>query len=138
MTAAMDRARRSPLRFLAPVGLAVFFIAFLVVVTTADVSDNGDSNNDNERAEQRDLKGGDRGERRRNDREERLPDEVYIVKEGDTLDSISQKTGVSIQDLYDFNPGLDSQTLVTGQCVRLKETTRRCPKTSEPDSGLPQ
>ena len=124
MTAAMDRARRSPLRFLAPLGLAAFAIAFLLVIATAGDSGGGDSGNADDAAEQRDLKGGgggDRRERRREDREERLPDDVYIVKEGDTLASISQKTGISVEELQELNPQLDPQALVTVQRVRLRE-----------------
>jgi LysM domain len=124
MTAAMDRARRSPLRFLAPIGLVAFLFAFLLVVTSADdVSDGGDSNDANDKAQQRDLKGGDGGdrERRRERREDRLPDDVYVVKEGDTLASIAEKTGISVEELQELNPNLDPQTLVTGQEVRLRE-----------------
>jgi hypothetical protein len=122
MTAAMDRARRSPLRFLAPVGLVGFFLAFLLIVVTTDVSDGDGSNNGNDEAEQRDLRGtGDREERRRERREERLPDEVYVVKEGDTLASIADKTGISVEELQELNPNLDPQALVTGQRVRLRE-----------------
>ena len=126
MTAAMDRARRSPLRFLAPIGLVVSVIAFLVVVTSADdVSDDGDANGGNDAAEQRDLEGGgedDDRERRRERREERAADEdVYVVKEGDTLASIAEKTGKSVEELQELNPELDPQALVTGQEVRLRE-----------------
>ena len=87
MTAAMDRARRSPLRFLAPLGLVAFALAFLIVVVSADLSDGGDSNGANREAEQRDLRGDSREARRerREDRENRLPDEVYVVKGYSTL-----------------------------------------------------
>ena len=123
MTAAMDRARRSPLRFLAPIGLVAFAFAFLLVVTTADVSDGGDSNDGTDRAEQRDLKGGDGRERRRERREEeRTADEdVYLVKEGDTLASIADATDKTVEELQELNPQLDPQALVTGQEVRLRE-----------------
>jgi hypothetical protein len=121
MTAAMDRARRSPLRFLAPIGLVAFVFALLLVVTTADVSDGGGSNDANDEAEQRDLRGGERRERPRERREDRLPDDVYVVKEGDTLASIAEKTGITVEELQELNPDLDPQTLVTGQRVRLRE-----------------
>jgi hypothetical protein len=123
MTAAMDRARRSPLRFLAPVGLVAFALAFLIVVVSADMSDGGDSNGANREAEQRDLRGDRRDARRerREDRENRLPDEVYVVKEGDTLASISEKVGIPVEKLQELNPALDPQTLTTGQQVRLRE-----------------
>jgi LysM domain len=141
MTAGMDRARRSPLRFLAPVGLVVFFFAFLLVVTTADVSDGGDSNDANDQAEQRDLKdGNDRGERRRERREQRENrgrDDVYIVKEGDTLASIAEETEISVEEIQELNPNLDPQTLTTGQCVLLRDGAE-CPGASAPPSGSTQ
>jgi LysM repeat protein len=45
----------------------------------------------------------------------------YIVKRGDTLSSISQKTGVSIQTLQALNPKLvDPNSLQTAQRLRLR------------------
>jgi LysM repeat protein len=45
----------------------------------------------------------------------------YIVKSGDTLSSISQKTGVSIQTLQALNPKLiDPNSLQTAQRLRLR------------------
>ena len=122
MTAAMDRARRSPLRFLAPFGLVAFTLAFLLVVTSADVSDDGAPNRANDAAQQRDLEGGDRRERRRERRDEqRVEDDVYIVKEGDNLGAIAEKTGVSVEELQELNPEVDPQALVTGQKIKLRE-----------------
>ena len=46
---------------------------------------------------------------------------MYIVKEGDTLGSIAEKTGKSVEELQELNPELDPQALVTGQEVRLRE-----------------
>jgi hypothetical protein len=116
----MDRETGSPLRFLAPLALVVFALAFLVVVVTADVSDGGNSNEDNEQAEQRDLRG-ERRTRRRERRQDRLPQRVYRVKEGDTIATIAEKTGVPVEKILQLNPNLDPQTLTTGQEVRLRE-----------------
>ena len=44
----------------------------------------------------------------------------YKVKEGDTLDIVSQKTGVSVSDLMRFNGIYKSKSLRTGQVLRLK------------------
>ncbi len=44
---------------------------------------------------------------------------AYIVKSGDTLSSISIKTGVSLARIQALNPKLDSQSLQTGQRVKL-------------------
>ena len=44
---------------------------------------------------------------------------AYIVKSGDTLSSIAIKTGVSLARIQALNPKLDSQSLQTGQRVKL-------------------
>jgi LysM repeat protein len=119
----MDRTRRSPLRFLAPIALVAFGLALLLVVSSADLSDDGGSGGASEEAEQRDL-GSDRSERRRERDAETTPTRQpakYVVKEGDTLGSIAEETGVPVEELQELNPELDPQALVTGQEVRLRE-----------------
>lgn len=43
----------------------------------------------------------------------------YVVEPGDTLSSISRKTGVPVERLSQLNPDLDPQALISGQRVRL-------------------
>ena len=45
---------------------------------------------------------------------------VYIVKSGDTLSAIADKTGVSLATIQRLNPKLDADTLHAGQHVRLR------------------
>src|SRR5215211_5043636 len=105
-------ARRSPLRFLAPVALVAFGIALLMIVSS---SDNGDGNNQpsaSERAKDRDLgtttkkKG-----KRRKSANGSLPTRSYTVQRGDTLGSISEKTGIPVEKLQELNPQIDPQQL---------------------------
>jgi serine/threonine protein kinase len=49
-----------------------------------------------------------------------LPPNIYVVKVGDTLGSIAQKTGVPVTRLQALNPGLDQFSLVAGQRVKIK------------------
>lgn len=51
----------------------------------------------------------------------------YVVKRGDSLSRISEKTGVSLRRLEELNPALDPLSLVPGQRLRLKVTPRRTP-----------
>ncbi|MEA2351873.1 MAG: LysM domain, partial [Thermoleophilaceae bacterium] len=44
----------------------------------------------------------------------------YVVKTGDTLGSIAQKTGVPVEKLQELNPTLDPQALVSGQRIKLR------------------
>jgi LysM repeat protein len=45
----------------------------------------------------------------------------YVVKSGDSLSSISVKTGVSVPKLETLNPGVDPAALQTGQRLRLRQ-----------------
>ena|SRR5437588_5969096 len=44
----------------------------------------------------------------------------YVVKSGDSLSSISVKTGVSVPRLESLNRGVDPAALQTGQRLRLR------------------
>jgi hypothetical protein len=117
-------ARRSPLRFLAPVALVCFGLALLLIVSSSNGGDGGSEPTASERAKERDLGKAERRERRaRRDAQTPggLPTKTYTVKSGDTLGSISEKTGIPIQKLQELNPELDPQQLVSGQKIKLRE-----------------
>jgi hypothetical protein len=44
----------------------------------------------------------------------------YIVKSGDSLSSISVRTGVSVPALESLNPGVDPSALQAGQHLKLR------------------
>jgi len=44
---------------------------------------------------------------------------VHIIQPGDTLGAISRRYGVSLDALYEANPGIDPRTLQIGQRVRV-------------------
>jgi LysM repeat protein len=44
----------------------------------------------------------------------------YVVKSGDTLESISAKCGVSLDELLELNPEIDPLTLNPGDRIRIK------------------
>lgn len=44
----------------------------------------------------------------------------YVVQNGDTLTSISEKTGVSVERLQELNPDIDPQILNSGERLRLR------------------
>jgi LysM repeat protein len=46
---------------------------------------------------------------------------VYVVKSGDSLSTISVKTGVSVATLEALNPGIDPNALQTGQRLTLRK-----------------
>ncbi len=102
-------------RLFAPIALVACAIAFLFVLATSDTG--GD---DSERAsgttERTTTQGASTTERKAPARRA-----TYSVKTGDTLGSISQKTGVSVENLQLLNPELDPQALVSGQKIKLRE-----------------
>ena len=50
----------------------------------------------------------------------------YSIKQGDTLSSIAQKTGVSVSDILKLNPGLkDPKKIQADQVIRMPENAIR-------------
>src|SRR5947209_3235302 len=46
---------------------------------------------------------------------------VYVVQAGDSLSSISDKTGISVAELEALNPGIDPNALQTGHRLILRK-----------------
>jgi LysM repeat protein len=115
-------ARRSPLRFLAPVALVAFGIAILMVVSSSGGSDSDSKPTASEQEKDRDLGASTKKKsKRRASANGSLPTRTYTVKSGDTLGSISEKTGIPVDKLQELNPQLDPQQLVSGQKIKLRE-----------------
>jgi LysM repeat protein len=45
---------------------------------------------------------------------------AYVVKEGDTLTGISERTGVPVDEIEALNPRIDPQALQAGQKLKLR------------------
>jgi LysM repeat protein len=119
----MSTDQRSPARVLAPLAIVAFGLALLLIVASSGGGDESRSTSQADSEESRDLQV-ERGEKRRKERAKRddaLPQDVYVVKTGDTLGSIAEKTGVPVEKLQDLNPELDPQALVSGQKIKLRE-----------------
>ena len=122
----MPTQKRTPARVLAPLALVAFGIALLLIVASAGGGDDEPSNSTASQQEQRDLELA-KEKRRRQKTEQReegqgkVSTEVYVVKTGDTLGSIAEKTGVPVEKLQELNPELDPQALVSGQKIKLRE-----------------
>jgi len=113
-------ARRSPLRFLAPVALVAFGIALLMIVSQSNGGDGNDTPSASEQEKARDLGASGRKSEKKK-RDSSLPTRTYTVKRGDTLGSISEKTGIPVDKLQELNPQIDPQQLTTGQKIKLRE-----------------
>lgn len=107
------------LRLLAPVAVAVFAVALVVVLATSGALWGGDSSQsaDSSSGERQ----SERGERRRDRRERASGPASYTIQAGDTLGSIASENDVSVERLQELNPQLDPQALTAGQRIRLRE-----------------
>ena len=116
-------ARRSPLRFLAPVALVAFGLALLVVLSSSSTDDGNSTPSASEREKDRDLGTSTKKKKRKSKSSANgtLPTRSYTVQRGDTLGSISEKTGIPVEKLQELNPQIDPQQLTTGQKIKLKE-----------------
>ena len=112
------RPRRSPLRWLAPLALAACLFAVYSVVDAGPSSDDAAttrSSGEGSSTAKRNTNVSDRSKRKRNAGRAR----TYTVKPGDTLSSIAEKAGLTLARVQELNPELDSQSLQTGQRVKL-------------------
>jgi LysM repeat protein len=113
------RPRRSPARWLAPVVLvACAFAVYSIVNATLLSSDEPAATStakSSTNAKSRTTSKRSGASKRRAARRRR----TYTVKSGDTLSSIAVKTGVSLERIQQLNPKLDSNSLQTGQRVKL-------------------
>jgi len=103
-------------RVLAPATLVVCAILFFVVLATS--GGGGGDKRQEANGSQTQSSQSSRPRRRRGPRPQGV---TYTVKAGDTLGSISQKTGVDVELLAERNPQLDPQALVAGQKLKLRE-----------------
>ena len=118
-------------RLLAPSALLLAVLAFAVVIVSSGVfapdeaptAGEGASGGEPGRSEpQRSERPPARSGRERPASGDRASGAAtYTVKTGDTLASIAERTGVSVERLQELNPELDPQALVSGQKIKLRE-----------------
>jgi teichoic acid transport system ATP-binding protein len=106
------------LRVLAPLSVGVFAIAIVAVLIASGALSGDSSKPGSGRVDERRSEPPQRpGETPESSREQG----TYTVKPGDTLGSIAEDTGVSVDRLQELNPQLDPQTITTGQRINLRE-----------------
>jgi LysM repeat protein len=112
------RSRRSPARLLAPLAIIAFAIAFLIVLSNSSVNNGSGGGSSASSTPSTTTPTGSSTTRSTSKFAHRR---TYTVRTGDTLGAIAIKTGVSVTNLEDLNPGLDPQGLVAGQKLKLRE-----------------
>jgi LysM repeat protein len=113
------RPRRSPARWLAPIALVACAVAVYSVVNANLLSSDEPTGSSRSATASTSSKGRSASERSKSGRRSGRRRRTYTVKPGDTLSSIALKTGVPLERIQELNPKLDSQSLQTGQRVKL-------------------
>jgi LysM repeat protein len=110
---------RSPARWLAPLALLGAVAAIMVVVTSSDEKAKPSTSSPG-------ITGStttDAGTAGRTTETTATPTSgrrFYVVKDGDVLSAIADRTGVPLAVIEQLNPKVDAQTLHAGQRIKLR------------------
>src|SRR3954451_19635550 len=104
--------RFRPARWLAPLALIIVVGAILLVINRSDVGSHGAQASTSPGVTGSSTTATTQTTRHHGRRS-------YIVRTGDTLSGIAEKTGVSLDVIEQLNPGLDAQTLHAGHKIKL-------------------
>ena len=110
----MPQHPSSQARLIAPIALVVVVIAFFGIVLSSGSGDGGGKDEGTSAGSHKKKRGKGRSK-------PKVGRSTYTVKTGDTLGTISAKTGVDVEKLQELNPQLDPQALVSGQKIKLRE-----------------
>jgi LysM repeat protein len=99
---------RNPVRFLAPLALIAAIVGVFAVVQASQRQTAEHVSTTTVKSAQ------DRRPARRKPKAK-----FYVVKSGDNLTLIAERTGVQLETLQQLNPDLDAQSLSVGQRLRL-------------------
>ena len=115
-----------PSRWIAPLALLAAVVAVLMVVsaTTGDGESGSDDSpaTTEERSQARNGRTTTGGGTRTGSRTSPTPQrKTYTVRPGDTLGLISERTGVSVEELQELNPDIDPNSLAPGEKIKLTE-----------------
>ena len=114
--------RRSPARWIAPLAILVALATIFALVNASTGGDSEDAPQATEEQERRTTTGRKTSTDRSNTTTSTTPKparKTYRVKPGDTLASIAQANGVTVEELQELNPDVDSNSLSIGQEIRL-------------------
>src|SRR6476661_8860137 len=104
-------AGRSPARFLAPIALIAFAFALYSVVKDQSAPAGGNSAGSATPTATATAKSSKKAKKKKRAK-------TYVVKSGDTLSAIAERTKLSQEKIIDLNPDLDPSTLAPGQKIK--------------------
>ena len=106
----MKRKRSWIARFLALAALAGAIVAIVVIASNTHLHSKSDNNPGQKNVPHREQP-----------KKPRTKAKKYVVQSGDTLTSISHKTGIPIAELQALNPEIDPQILTEGETLKLQK-----------------
>lgn len=98
-------------RFLALIALIAAVAALVVVAKNTDLHSNDSKDRGQNTAQTH----------KKQQKKPRTKAKKYVVQPGDTLTSISHKTGIPVAELQALNPEIDPQILVEGEKLKLQK-----------------
>jgi LysM repeat protein len=113
----MDRRRRSPARFLAPLFLIAVIVAAMIVVQDGRKGTGDASTSTTQNGSSSTTRSGKTSTTSKSSKASKA--KTYTVKSGDSLSGVAVRTGVSIERIQQLNPKLDAQSLQVGQKIKL-------------------
>lgn len=108
----MEKRTSPAARIVATLALIGAVLAVVVVISSA--TDSGSSQNANG------ANGGGKAAKQQKPKQPRTKAKTYVVQSGDTLIAISNKTGVSVEEILALNPEVDPQILIAGEELKLR------------------
>jgi LysM repeat protein len=106
----MKRKRSWIARILALAALAGAIVAIVVVASNTDLHSSSDNKGHHQAQTHKEQQ-----------KKPRTKAKKYVVQSGDTLTSISGKTGIPIAELQALNPEIDPQILTEGETLKLQK-----------------
>jgi LysM repeat protein len=107
----MKRKRSWIARILALAALAGAIVAIVVVINNTDLHSNSDNKSGHKQNQSH----------KEQQKKPRTKAKTYTVESGDTLTSISHKTGITVAELQALNPEVDPQILIAGETLKLQK-----------------
>lgn len=102
---------RNLARLLAPLALVAALVAVVVVVQASSTGTTAEGLGERTATQRTTTQSSRPGRRRAR---------VYVVKAGDTLTAVAERTGVSLDTIIELNPDVDPNALQTGQRLKLR------------------
>ncbi len=117
-----QRTRRSLARFLAPLALIAVVVAFLAIVSGSGggSNSNGSGTTLTTSSVAQPSKTKKAATKTAATTKPAGGAKAYTVQVGDTLGSIADKTGVTLERIQALNPDVDPHAMVAGQKIKLK------------------